>query len=284
MAFPKFFLVEANSSSFWAILLSISCLTWVNSREARRTLFSSCSRAPSASEEAASSSIFSASSLPDFVNLVDGAPTLADLVHDVLDLVGEQLIFSADFLQLDDGFVVGILHLEQFRGDVAGFFLSCAQVHAETVHFALPFPNNPIKLLGLLLHGRVHYLGLVQLLGHVGRISSSLGLGLLHLCKLELQLLDHGRALRQPRLHLQLCHLELLSLGNAVNLIFLLPHVRIAQCLIELPSQVLLGAHLLVVVLLQAIGHVLHVSELSKKADSLLSLVVGNGLLLIKSR
>merc|ERR1719278_1249696 len=30
--------------------------------------------------------------LPDFVNLVDGAATLADLVHDVLDLVGEGLV------------------------------------------------------------------------------------------------------------------------------------------------------------------------------------------------
>merc|ERR1719175_246906 len=61
MALPKFFLVEANSSSFCAILLSISCLTWVSSSAALRTLFSSCSRAPSASESAASSSSFSAS-------------------------------------------------------------------------------------------------------------------------------------------------------------------------------------------------------------------------------
>merc|ERR1719278_2371958 len=33
--------------------------------------------------------------LPDFVNLVDGASTLADLVHDVLDLVGESLVLPA---------------------------------------------------------------------------------------------------------------------------------------------------------------------------------------------
>merc|ERR1719273_816749 len=63
MALAKFFLVAANSSSFWARRRSISCLTWVSSREALSTLFSSCSRAPSASDRAASSSIFSASSL-----------------------------------------------------------------------------------------------------------------------------------------------------------------------------------------------------------------------------
>merc|ERR1719264_617476 len=51
--------------------------------------------------------------LPDFVNLVDGASTLADLVHDILDLVGEELVFPADLLELDDRLVVGILDAEQ---------------------------------------------------------------------------------------------------------------------------------------------------------------------------
>merc|ERR1711872_798567 len=50
--------------------------------------------------------------LPDFVNLVDGASTLADLVHDVLDLVGESLVLPADLLQLEHGLLVGRLHLE----------------------------------------------------------------------------------------------------------------------------------------------------------------------------
>jgi myosin heavy subunit len=61
MALFIFFLVDSNSSSFSDILRSISCLTWVSSSWARSTLFSSCSSAPSASDKAASSSIFSAS-------------------------------------------------------------------------------------------------------------------------------------------------------------------------------------------------------------------------------
>merc|ERR1711962_1738306 len=56
--------------------------------------------------------------LPDFVNLVDGASTLADLVHDILDLVGEGLVLPADLLQLEHGLLVGRLHLEQLRGGV----------------------------------------------------------------------------------------------------------------------------------------------------------------------
>merc|ERR1712008_520233 len=34
--------------------------------------------------------------LPDFVNLMDGATTFADLVHDVLDLIAQDLVLLAD--------------------------------------------------------------------------------------------------------------------------------------------------------------------------------------------
>merc|ERR1712192_130510 len=51
MARAWFFLVLLNSSSFSATRLSISCLTCPSSSWARRTLFSSCSRVPSASSK-----------------------------------------------------------------------------------------------------------------------------------------------------------------------------------------------------------------------------------------
>merc|ERR1719219_2272047 len=41
--------------------------------------------------------LLSLQALPDFVNLVDGAASLADLVHDILDLIGESLVLPADF-------------------------------------------------------------------------------------------------------------------------------------------------------------------------------------------
>merc|ERR1719220_1109993 len=68
-----FFFVMANSSSFSAMRRSISCLTWVSS-----------------------SWHLSIHASADFVNLVDGAASLADLVHDVLDLVAQSLVLPAD--------------------------------------------------------------------------------------------------------------------------------------------------------------------------------------------
>merc|ERR1719158_2512254 len=56
--------------------------------------------------------------LPDLVNLVDGAASLADLVHDVLDLPGQSLVLPPHLIQLQHGLIIGRLNLKQLsRGD-----------------------------------------------------------------------------------------------------------------------------------------------------------------------
>merc|ERR1719220_2383956 len=74
--------------------------------------------------------------LPDFVNLVDGASTLADLVHDILNLVGESLVLPADLLQLEHGLLIGRLDLEELRGGVASLLLADVQVEGKAVNLA----------------------------------------------------------------------------------------------------------------------------------------------------
>merc|ERR1719461_1582095 len=245
MPLVMFFLVERNSSSFSAILLSISCLTWVSSSWHLSTLFSSCSRAPSASDRAAS---------------------LADLVHDVLDLVAEGLVLPPHLIQLEDGLLVGGLDTEQLGGGVAGLLLGVVEVHADAVNLLLPLTNNPVELLGLLLHGAVEDLGLVQLGSHVLQFSLELSLALLHLGQLGVQLLGGGLSLRETGLHLQLGHLQLLGLGHSLLLVPQLHHLGLTIGLSELPDHVLLGADLLVVVILHASDLVLGVPELAQQA------------------
>merc|ERR1719336_654242 len=133
--------------------------------------------------------------LADFVNLVDGAASLADLVHDVLDLVGQSLVLPADLVQLEDRLLVGGLDAEQLGGGVADLLLGVVKIHANAVNLLLPLSNNSVKLLGLLLHGAVKDLGLVQLLGHGVQITLQLGLGLLHLGQLGVQLVSGGLGL-----------------------------------------------------------------------------------------
>merc|ERR1719232_476145 len=90
--------------------------------------------------------------LADFVNLVDGASSLADLIHDVLDLVGQGFVLTSNLVKLEDGLLVGRLDTEQFRGGVASLLLSIVKIHANAVNLLLPFSHNSVELLGLLLH------------------------------------------------------------------------------------------------------------------------------------
>merc|ERR1719336_2352328 len=215
--------------------------------------------------------------LADFVNLVDGAASLADLVHDVLDLIGQSLVLPADLVQLEDRLLVGRLDTEQFRGGIASLLLSVVKIHADAVNLLLPLSDNSVELLGLLLHGAVEDLGLVELLGHGVQVALQLGLGLLHLGQLGVQLLGGGLSLGQAGLHLQLGHLQLLSLGYALLLVPQLHHVGLSVGLAHLPDHVLLGADLLVIVVLHA-GHImLSVPVLAQQGLPLLGLVVGHG-------
>merc|ERR1712064_153515 len=73
--------------------------------------------------------LLSLQTLADFVNLVDGATSLSDLVQDVLDLIAESLVLTPDLVQLNHGLIVGILYLEQLRGDASGLILGNVKIH-----------------------------------------------------------------------------------------------------------------------------------------------------------
>merc|ERR1719392_463521 len=214
--------------------------------------------------------------LADFVNLVDGASTLADLVHDVLDLVGEVLVLPPDLVKLEHSLLVSRLHPEQLGGGVAGLLLGRVKVHANGIDLALPFADNPVELLGLLLHGQVEDLSLVKGLSLSLEVRGKLSASLVKLSKLGLQLVSGGIGLGQTSLHLQLGHLELLGLGDSLLLVPHTQHVSLSEGLVQGTSKVLLGADLLLVVVLHAGDLVLGVPELAEKGLPLLGLVVSN--------
>ena len=67
-------------------------------------------------------------------------------------------------------------------------------------YLALPFANNPVELLGLLLHGQVEDLSLVKGLSLSLQVGGQLGAGLVKLGKLGLQLVSGGVGLGQTSL------------------------------------------------------------------------------------
>merc|ERR1719350_886082 len=202
--------------------------------------------------------------------------SLADLVHDVLDLVAQGLVLPPDLIQLEDGLLVGGLDTEQLRGGIAGLLLGVVEVHANAVNLLLPLANNSVELLGLLLHRAVEDLGLVELLAHALELGLKLALGPLDLGKLSVELLGGGLGLREPSLHLELGHLELLSLGDSLLLVSELHHLGLGVSLAHLSVDILLGADLLIVVVPHASNLMLGVPVLAHEALSLLGLVVSD--------
>merc|ERR1712107_736314 len=216
--------------------------------------------------------------LPDFVNLVDGASTLADLVHDVLDLIGESLVLPADLLQLEHGLLIGRLHLEQLRGGVAGLLLADVQVERKAVNLALPLADHLVELLGLPVHGGVEDLGLVEAAGHLSDLGRNLALGLLNLVQLGVKVVDGGLSLGQTSGELHLGHLELLALGNSVGLVLLTPALGLGLGLGNKPQGVLATSRLLLEGAPGSVKLVLEVPVLAQKKSPLASLVVAQGL------
>merc|ERR1719427_1410656 len=202
--------------------------------------------------------------LPDFVNLMDGASALADLVHDVLDLVGERLVLPADFLQLGHGLLVGRLNLEQLRGGVASLLLADIEVVGEAVDLTLPFANDLVELLGLPLHGSIEDLGLVQAAGHIADLRGNLALGLLNLVQLGIQVVNGGLSLSQTSSELHLGHLKLFTLGDSISLVLLAPALGLSLSLGNEPQGVLTAGSLLLESAAGSIKLVLQVPVFSK--------------------
>merc|ERR1719394_15120 len=109
--------------------------------------------------------------LADFVNLVDGAASLGDLIHDVLDLVGKSLVFTSDLLKLENSLLVGRLDLEQFGGSISCLLLADIKIKGKTINLSLHLSNGLVKLLGFPLHGSVNNLGLVEVGGHLSDLG-----------------------------------------------------------------------------------------------------------------
>merc|ERR1719278_883513 len=88
---------------------------------------------------------------PLFVKLMDGAAAIAKLIEQVLDLVGEVLVFTADDVQLLVGLIEGRLEAEPLVAVVASLRVGSIQLGHKVVRLCLPFSNNLVKVLATLL-------------------------------------------------------------------------------------------------------------------------------------
>merc|ERR1719508_753173 len=218
MARAWFFLVLLNSSSFSATRLSISCLTCPSSSWARRTLFSSCSRVPSASSRAPCSSSFSCSRRRLCLSRFK-------LGTEDLDLLSEVLVLALDNVQLLQSLVASGLQPEELRGVVAALILGGGNLGRDIGGLRLPLTKNLVEVLAPLLgdegssvHPLVLHCQVIEFVVHPG-------LGLLSVGNLGGERVNQLLALNDLGLQLVAGGLKLLNAAHALSFKARLPQL-----------------------------------------------------------
>merc|ERR1711917_116322 len=115
MAFMKFLRVLSNSSSFSAMRLSILSDLGQLKLSTQRLVLLLLQGTFSLLKSSLELHLLSLQTLPDLVNLVDGPATLANLVHDVLNLIAQDLVLLADLVKLQHSLLISILDAEKLR-------------------------------------------------------------------------------------------------------------------------------------------------------------------------
>merc|ERR1719433_1347721 len=151
MARAWFLRVLLNSSSFSAILRSISCLAWPSSSWALSTLFSSASRDPSASSRAPCSSSFSLSILLLCLSSswMERPPSPSWSSRSLI--VSQVLVLPANDVQLLVGLVKSGLEAEPLVAVVARLRVGGIQLSHEVISLGLPLADNLVEVLAALL-------------------------------------------------------------------------------------------------------------------------------------
>lgn len=222
--------------------------------------------------------LFGFQTLARLLDLVDVAATLADLVQQILDFISQVLVLTADSLKLLLAFFVGTLETEQFGGVVAAFLLGSIQLGSQIVDLELPFSNDLVEGLLLLLGSVGNGGGTVDLELQILDLGGQTLLGLLQSDTLLVERLDGFLGFGKAGLEFPLGFLELLGAGNTLGLVLGTPQLGFGVGLAELALDVSLAFGFLLNLLAQAVEVVLQVAELAEQGGAFAGFFVGETL------
>lgn len=208
--------------------------------------------------------------LPGLLDLVDVAATFTDLVKQILDFVGEVLVLAADSLELFLAFLVGTLEAEQFSGVVAALLLAGVEFSGKVVNLELPFSDDLVEGLLLLLGSVGDGGGTVDLELQVLDLGGEALLGLLEGNNLLVEGLNGLLGLGEAGLELALGFLEFLGAGNTLGLVLGAPELSLGVGLGKLALKISLAFGLLLDLFADVVQVVLEVAELAKKGGAFL--------------
>merc|ERR550539_1347606 len=112
-----------------------------------------------------------------FVQLVDGAASISQLVQQILDLISQVLVLTADNVQLLVGLVQGGLQAESLGVEVAALRVAGVELGHQVVSLGLPLSDNLVEVTAALLGDHGGGVGPLVLHGQVLQLSVHPGLG-----------------------------------------------------------------------------------------------------------
>merc|ERR1719410_2177830 len=254
MARPWFLRVLLNSSSFSAIFLSISCLTCPSSSWALRTLFSSASRAPSASSRAAWSSSFSASSLLRCLSssCMERPPSPSwsrrSLTSAARFLFSRRTMSSCSLASSRAAFRRNLSALKFLHSELQA---SSSAMRSSALAFHSP---TTLSKLATLLSDHSCSVGALVLHAQLLKLGVHAGLGLLSGGNLGVEVLNVFLSLLDTRGQLGLATLELINAAKSLNFVLGFPELNLSLGLGEPLESIILLLILLVNAHAQVLG------------------------------
>merc|ERR1719346_973767 len=182
---------------------------------------------------------------PGLVQLMHGAAALAQLVQQVLDLLGQVLVLPPDGVQVLQHLLVGGLDAEVLGAVVAALGLAAGDLILQILSLQSPLVDNLVKVAAPLLNdGGVGHVTLT-LSGQVIKLGLGPGLGLLQVGNLLSKGCDGVLGLSKSASDLGLVSLNLLRPGHTLRLVPCLPQLDVSKSLGQLTLHLHLGFILL---------------------------------------
>merc|ERR1719187_2445909 len=211
--------------------------------------------------------------LRSLLDLGEGAATFADLFHEVLDLLGETLVFTADGIEVLEVLLVHSLDTEVLGRELPAFLLGNIKISSKAINLDLVVVNGLVEELLLLLGIGSHDLGTLEIKLHSLNVNEDGALLLIEGEVLQVQLFDLEFSFLKTGIDLQAGSLNLFGLHDTFLFVLGTPHHGISISLVVLALSVSLGFDFLVVLFAEAIEIVLEVAVLAEQSTTLLALV-----------
>merc|ERR1712223_1806911 len=170
-----------------------------------------------------------------FVQLMDGATTIAKLIKEILDFISEVLVFPLHNIELLRGLIPGCLQSEQFAVVVATFLLAGFNLGSKIINLGLPFSNDLIKVPASLLSNDSSSMDSLILKLKILKLSLKAMFSLFSACNLLVQGFNGFLSLHKPGRKLLLAALKPINSAQSFSLKLGPPQLnfslRFGQCL-----------------------------------------------------